>query len=65
MKGEEEVAYCRRQAERCRRLARGLRYQRRDVARALEGLAEEFDRKAALLEEQTEKVDTHDRGSAS
>jgi hypothetical protein len=48
----EEMAYCHRQATRCRRLARDLMYQHRDVATALETLAQEFEERAALLEAQ-------------
>jgi hypothetical protein len=45
----DDVSYCRRQAARCRRLARDIMYQHPDVAKTLETLAQEFETRAELI----------------
>jgi hypothetical protein len=45
----DEVSYCRRQAARCRRLARDIMHRHPDVASTLETLAQEFETRAALI----------------
>lgn len=45
----DEVGYCRRQAARCRRLARDILYRHPDVAKALATLAEEFETRASRI----------------
>jgi len=47
---EAEVAYCRRQAARCHRLAQDMMHQNREVAIRLEALAAEFEERASRIE---------------